>query len=128
MSLPKKDRKVRSKTGKTFPDDNSRLPGTAGFALAIAAALQRQFGETNAAVKMLVALTGANQRAAKNWLSGKNGPSGPNLVDLMRHSEEVLETVLRLAGRVDLVKAKKLGDTRRTLQRMLTLIDEIEGG
>ena len=72
-------------------------------------------------------VTGSNERAVRNWFSAQNGPSGENLIDLIRHSDEVLETVLLMAGRTDLAKAKKLGDTRRKLQEMLTLLDEIEG-
>ncbi|KIM00564.1 hypothetical protein CCC_03166 [Paramagnetospirillum magnetotacticum MS-1] len=75
---------------------------------------------------MVVALTGANARAVRNWFAAKNGPSGENLIDLMRHSDEVLEAVLVMAGRVDLAKVKKLGDARKQLQQMLALIDEIE--
>lgn len=127
MSLPKKDRKIRSKSGKTFPEESGGPSGAGNFPLAIADALRREYGGNTAAVKMVVALTGTNERAAKNWFAAKNAPNGQNLVDLMRHSDEVLETVLLLAGRVDLAKAKKLSDTKRKLQEMLALLDEIEG-
>ena len=46
-------------SGITFP------PG--GFADAIAGALRREYGATHAAVKIVVDLTGANERAVKNW-------------------------------------------------------------
>jgi len=126
MSLSKNDRMIRSDSGKTFPDDDSPLPGVSGFALTVADALRRDFGGTTAAVKMVVALTGANARAVRNWFAAKNGPSGENLVDLMRHSDEVLEAILVMAGRVDLAKVKKLGDAKRQLRQMLALIDSIE--
>ena len=48
---------------------------------------------------MVVQLTGANDRTVRNWFEAKNGPSGELLVALCRHSDEVLDTVLRLAGR-----------------------------
>ncbi|WP_041039218.1 hypothetical protein [Paramagnetospirillum magnetotacticum] len=126
MSLSKNHRKIRPHLGKAFPENDEPLPGAGGFALTIGDALRRQFGGTTAAVKMVVALTGANARAVRNWFAAKNGPSGENLIDLMRHSDEVLEAVLVMAGRVDLAKVKKLGDARKQLQQMLALIDEIE--
>jgi hypothetical protein len=55
-------------SGITFP--SGRFPG------AIAAALHREYGATHAAVKTVVGLTGANERAVKNWFKAKNGPSG----------------------------------------------------
>ena len=125
MSLSKNHRRIRPKSGKTFPDNDGPLPGAGGFALAIGDALRRQFGGTAAAVKTVVALTGANARAVRNWFAAVNGPSGENLIDLMRHSDEVLEAVLIMAGRVDLAKSKKLGDAKEQLQKMLALIDEI---
>jgi hypothetical protein len=127
MSLSKNDRNIQPSYGNSFPDRDGPMPGAGGFALTIADALRRGFGGGRASVKMVVALTGANERAVRNWFSAKNGPSGENLIDLMRHSDDVLETVLLMAGRVDLAKAKKLGDTRLKLQEMLALIDEIEG-
>jgi hypothetical protein len=39
----------------------------------------------------------------------------------------VLETVLTLAGRGELVIAKKLVDARSKLQEMIALIDDLEG-
>lgn len=127
MSLSKSDRKVRSDYGKTFPDQDDAMPGASGFALTIADALRRGFGGSRASVKMVVALTGANERAVRNWFAAKNGPSGENLVDLMRHSDDVLETVLLMAGRVDLAKVKKFGDTQRQLEKMIALLKEIQG-
>ena len=73
-------------------------------------------------------LTRANPRAVRNWFASANGPSGENLVVLMRHSEEVLETVLFLAGRHDLVTARKLAGAREKLREMLEMIDDLERG
>jgi hypothetical protein len=96
------------------------------FAEAIAEALRRQFGDTPAAVKVVVRLTRANERAVKNWFAAKNGPSGENLVTLLRHSDEVLETVLFLCGRHDLVTARKLSGAREKLREMLEMIDQLQ--
>jgi hypothetical protein len=92
----------------------------------IAGALRREFGHTPAAVKVVVRLTHANERAVKNWFHAKNGPSGENLVTLLRHSDEVLQSVLQLAGRQDLIVARKLTGAREKLREMLAMIDELE--
>lgn len=124
MSLSKNDRKIQSDSGKTFPDG---VRGAKGFAQAIAEALHRQYGGTRASVKIVVSLTGSNERAVRNWFAAHNGPNGENLIDLMRHSDEVLIAALLMAGRDDLVKAKTLSDAKLKLQEMLALLAEIEG-
>lgn len=123
MSPTSKDRKIRSETGKNLPDD--RL-GSVPFAQAVAAALREEFGTLPAGVKTVARLAGANERAVKNWFQAKNGPSGELLVALCRHSELVLETVLRLAGRSDLMRIKKLTDFRSRIQEMRALLDDLE--
>jgi len=35
----------------------------------------------------------------RNWFEGKNGPSGENLMALIRYSDAVLAMVLQLSGR-----------------------------
>ena len=96
------------------------------FVEAIAQALRREFGQSPAAVKVVVRLTRANPRAVRNWFAANNGPSGENLVVLLRHSEEVLETVLFLAGRHDLITARKLAGAREKLREMLEMIDDLQ--
>jgi hypothetical protein len=119
MSLTKKDRMNRSISGKTFPQKR--------FADAIATALRREYGGTHAAIKTVVALTGANERAVKNWFDAKNGPSGEFVISLCAHSDEVLETFLLLAGRTEQVKAKKIVDATNRLREILILLDELQG-
>jgi len=128
MSPSKKDRKIQSNSGKDVPQTGSARLGSAGFAAAISNALHREFDGNGSAVKSIAALTDANERAAKNWYEGRNGPSGEFLVLLCRHSDQVLETVLMLCGRSDLLAAKKLVDAKSKLQEMLTLIDQIQTG
>ncbi len=126
MSPTKKDRKLRSDSGRSFPPAEPSRQTEPVFAEAIAEALRRQFGGTPAAVKVVVRLTRANERAVKNWFDARNGPSGENLVSLLRHSDEVLETVLFLAGRHELVTARKLAGAREKLREMLAMIDELQ--
>ncbi|MBO9501656.1 hypothetical protein [Brevundimonas sp. A19_0] len=127
MSPTQKDRKVRSESGRSLLQRPVPEPEPS-FAEAIADALRREFGGTPGAVKKVVRLTRANERAVRNWFEAKNAPSGENLVILMRHSDEVLEAVLRLADRQDLVAARKLSAAREKLQEMLAMIDDIETG
>ncbi|MBN8995396.1 MAG: hypothetical protein J0H94_09225 [Rhizobiales bacterium] len=127
MSRTKKDRKIQPNSGRTFPagGGDGRM-GAGGFAAAIAAALRREYGGTRTAIKTIATLTGANERAVKNWFGGHNGPSGEFLIALCRHSDQVLETVLLLAGRDELVTAKKFADAKGTLRRMIAMLDDME--
>ena len=128
MSFTKKDRTIRSISGISFPAGSGGGPGDKSrFALVIAAALHREYGDTHAAVKTVVALTGANERAVKNWFAAKNGPSGDFVVALCRHSDEVLHTFLLLAGREEQVKAKLVVDAKNKLREILGMLDELQG-
>jgi hypothetical protein len=76
-------------------------------------------------VKTVMAYTGAGERTVKNWFEGKNGPNGENLVELVRHSDEVLEAFLWMADREDILAGKLLVDARDELVEMLEIIDEL---
>jgi hypothetical protein len=102
------------KKGKVFPS-------------AIATGLRKQLGETHQAVKTVMKWTGANERTVKNWLAGANGPSGEHLIHLFRHSDEVFDAFLCLAGREHAVVAKKLVTTREALAGAIELIDKLLG-
>ena len=122
MSFTQNDRNFRSESGKTFPGgagDGARPR----FASVIAAGLKQDFGDTPAAVKTVARLVGANDRAVRNWFEGANGPSGEHLVMLMNHSSAVTRTVLRLAGRADLVQTTLVADARDRVRQILTLLD-----
>lgn len=128
MSLHKNDRKIRSIDGKELPLSGGQSLSGGHFAEVIAAALHRGFGDTRSAVKTVVTLTGANERAVRNWFDAKNGPSGEHLVDLIRHSDEVLEAVLMCCGRQELIAAHRIIDTRRELKEMIGQLDVFLGG
>jgi hypothetical protein len=95
--------------------------------MAIAYALQNQLGTTHQAVKIVMRWTGAGERTVKNWLAGVSGPSGQHLVDLIRHSDDVLEVLLILAERQQIVAAQKLVDVRNKLAETVGQIDELMG-
>lgn len=126
MSSVKKGRNFRPNSGTSLsPDPPDTRLGADGFAKAISEALKKEFNGNASAIKAIVALTHANERAVKNWYEGRNGPSGESLIQLCRHSDAVLETVLLLAGRPYLVTEKKFIDTRTKLSEMIAQLDEL---
>ena len=108
MSRPKNDRKFQSESGKTFQDLD-----TESFVRAIAGALKADFGATPSALKTVAQLTHSNERTVRNWLEGKNGPTG------------VLGTVLELADRRDLGLAVGLTSLRARLIDAVAEIDRL---
>ena len=119
MSLTNNDRKIRSESGKSFPQER--------FASAIAAALHRQYDGLRGGIEIVVELTGANERTVRNWFEAKNGPSGELLVALCRHSDEVLATVLSLAGRVLQVRALNLELAQQRARELCAVLEAIDG-
>src|SRR3954463_2395555 len=118
MSFAKDDRKNQPIHGKSLHSER--------FSDAVARALHREFDQTHSAVKTVVALTGANERAVRNWFEAKNGPNGEFLIALCRHSDQVLETFLLLAGRTDHLRARKIARAKDILQEILGLLSELE--
>ena len=118
MSLTKEDRTSRSESGTIFRSH--------AFARAIAMALHREYDGTRSAIKTVVGLTGANERAVKNWFEARNAPSGEFLIELCRHSDEVLSTFLLLAGRQEQVRARKLTETREKLKDLLEVLATLD--
>jgi hypothetical protein len=68
--------------------------------------------------------TGAGERSAKNWLGGTRGPTGEHLLSLIRHSDEVLNAVLRLTGREAVLPQTSLRQ-RSGLVKIIENIDEL---
>jgi hypothetical protein len=128
MSFRKKGRKVRPVSGRTFPRSSGTVEKSDGYdyTAVIAETLREAFGKTGRSVKTVMAYTGAGERAVKNWFEGKNGPNGENLVELVRHSDEVLEALLSMAGREDILAGKLLVDARDKLAEMLEIIDQLK--
>ena len=130
MSFRKKGRKIRTVSGKTFPKLSDKVSASDGyeFAAVIAETLRETFGGTRMSVKTVMAYTGAGERTVKNWFQGKNGPNGENLVELVRHSDEVLEALLLMAGREDIMAGKLLIDAGDKLVEMLEIINQLQAG
>ena len=82
----------------------------------------------HAGIEVVVQLTGANERTVRNWFDAKNGPSGEFLVALCRHSDEVLATVLKLAGRAVHGRAMKIGLAQRAAHDLCAILDALDEG
>ena len=111
------------KTGRKFPTENERT--VQSYASAIAEILTKELGNSHHAHKTLMRWTGANERTAKNWLSGSNGPSGEHLLKLMRHSDRVFCCVLQLSGRPVVLSSQRLAEVRDSLQATADLLTAV---
>lgn len=127
MSFTKNGRNVQSADGKLFPDGAIAEVSSLAYADILSAALKRQFLGTPCALKSIARVTGANERSVKNWWTGKNGPSGEHLITLAKQSDEVLEAILLMAGRQDILVNKKISDMRRLLSGCIADLDKLAG-
>ena len=122
MSFPNK--------GKFFPKKNrsykvDREQEQSLFVDEIASSLQQSLGNSRVAIKTVVTWTGANEKTVKNWFAGRYGPSGPHLVALVQHSDEILSTFLSMAGREDLMVSTKLKVAEEAIKELLSAIQLI---
>jgi hypothetical protein len=126
MSFPKKGKSFPKK-GKSFPKrvgaggSDFRLDDHA-FAMKIALALKSELKDRNSRAKLVASWTGANERTVKNWVLGRYAPCGRHLVILARHSDQVLNAVLAMADRQDLVLAGRVEDLRRKVSELAAII------
>lgn len=97
------------------------------FPKLIADALHHEWGSTLSSRKIVSRITNANERAVKNWFEARNGPSGENLVELMRHSDAVLDAMLSAAGRQTHLRTLKLDAVERQIRELLALIEQERG-
>ncbi len=126
MSFPKKGKSFPKK-GKSFPkrdgDDgpNFNLDDRT-FAGKIALALKSELKDRNSRAKLVAGWTGANERTAKNWILGRYAPCGRHLVALAQHSDQVLNAILSMADRQDLLLAQKVEDLRRKVFELAAMM------
>ncbi|MGD9471728.1 MAG: hypothetical protein AB7G24_09340 [Novosphingobium sp.] len=113
-----------SKKGSSFPIGRNTLTD-AEFAQVIASALKIEFGSTRHGAKTIMQWTGVSQRTAKNWLSGKNAPSGAHLIMLARESNAVLKAMMLMAERPAMSLGATLISLRRLLSEALAALDEV---
>jgi hypothetical protein len=128
MSFPKK--------GKSFPKKGKSFPKRGGdgssdfslddhaFAMKIGSALRAELKDRSSRAKLVVGWTGANERTVKNWISGRYAPCGRHLVILAQHSDQVLNAILSMADREDLLLAGKVQDLRGKVLELAALIGD----
>jgi hypothetical protein len=128
MSFPKK--------GKSFPKKGKSFPKRGGdgssdfslddhaFAMKIGSALRAELKDRSSRAKLVVGWTGANERTVKNWISGRYAPCGRHLVILAQHSDQVLNAILSMADRQELLLAGKVQDLRGKVLELAALIGE----
>jgi hypothetical protein len=128
MSFPKKGKSFPKK-GKSFPkrggdgSSNFSLDDHA-FAMKIALALKSELKDRNSRAKLVASWTGANERTVKNWILGRYAPCGRHLVILAQHSDQVLNAVLSMADRQDLLLAARVEDLKRKVFELAAIIGE----
>jgi hypothetical protein len=88
----------------------------------IALALKSELKDRNSRAKLIAGWTGANERTVKNWILGRYAPCGRHLVGLARHSDQVLNAILLMADRQDLLLARKVEDLRRRVLELAALM------
>lgn len=105
MSVAKKD--------QVFPGGTKPISDTE-LAIIVAAALRRDFGNANSAVKRIGKATNVNLRAIKNWYEARNTPSSGHLLLLARVSPSIFKFVLEQIGGISPSEASpppKQGDS-----------------
>ena len=110
------------KTGRKIP---ARAEQSPDYASSIAEALRAELGSSHQAIKTLMRWTGANERTAKNWLSGANVPSGEHLLEIIGHSDLVFECVMQLIDRKIVLSHRKLEELHDALRFTAGLLSEM---
>lgn len=95
------------------------------YRAAIAAALRKELGRSRGATKTVMQWTNASERSVKNWFAGSKGPSGENLIMLVRHSDAVWIAMAGLFGRQNRVPDDKLLAVRGKLDDAIRSLDRI---
>jgi hypothetical protein len=108
-------------TGSDFSNDDQ------AFAQKIATALKSELKDRNSRAKLVAGWTGANERTVKNWILGRYAPSGRHLVTLAQHSDQVLSTILIMAGRKNLLIARKIDDLRQKVFELADVMGKSDG-
>ncbi len=112
------------KKGSSFPIGRAALT-EAEFAQVIASALKVEFGLSRNGTKIITQWTGVSQRTAKNWLGGKNAPSGVHLMMLARESNAVLKAMMLMAERPEMSLGASLLSLKRLLSETMAALDQM---
>jgi hypothetical protein len=122
-----------AKKGKFFPpsrdDTGAGEPETSrDFVEEVSRALWCARRNGGPSVKQVAIWTGASEKTVKNWFAGRYGPNGAHLVELARHSDDVLGVFLALAGREHLMAAMKLEASVDAIADLLAAVRRLGDG
>ena len=109
--------------GRKLPDEEDPCIRRITYAAELGTALRRGMTLRRSGAKRVMRWTDAGERTVKAWRSGMSIPRGDHLIDLMRHSDEVFETVLRLSHRSNEAVAD-VSDWRDRLVAIVTSMDD----
>ncbi len=123
MSVPPKGNSLPN-SGKELHPASRRRRRMSTYSVAVSEALKIEFNASSHAAKKLTKWTDASERTVKGWLSGTNGPSGEYLVELLAKSDEVWDSLRRLAKRPS-IEERHLVALKASLEVALASIDEI---
>ena len=115
------------KEGNSFHRECEGRVSASEYRQAISTALPQELGGAGQAAKATMRWTGASERTAKNWISGSYGPTAEHLIELMRHSDTVLNVVLGLSGRPEAMTMERIQAARDELADVLEELDLLCG-
>ena len=98
------------------------------YARAVSEVLAAELKGSHCAIKTVANWTGASERTAKNWLSGRRGPNGQHLIALLGRSDALLQLVLDLAGRGTVIEVRRLETLEDSLVQAIGTIDSLRQG
>ncbi|MDX8347022.1 XRE family transcriptional regulator [Cognatiyoonia sp. IB215446] len=115
------------KKGNSFHRECDGRVSASEYRQAISAALTQELGGAGRAAKAAMRWTGASERTVKNWISGSYGPTAEHMIELMRHSDTILNVVLGLAGRQEAMTTERIRAARDELAEVLEKLDLLCG-
>lgn len=125
--MPTKKGNLLHSKGKKLPFAEVAAHARIGYARAIAEALRSDTVADGVSAKVIMRWTGASERAVKNWISGRRGPSGEHLIALLQRSDAVWQAVQRLAGRREDQSAEALETARHHLAEAERVLAKFSG-
>lgn len=87
---------MTNSSSQTYPRTQTATIDTSDVAQRISAALRRQFGDLRHATKVVAAQIGADPRALKNWLYGRNAPQLADALKLAIECDEVAAEIMKI--------------------------------
>lgn len=115
-----------------LPNSGSKVPrasdhlSEAELGQRLGEALREELGSSARSTKTIMRWTGASDRSARKWMHGEGAPSGAHLIDLAKGSDRVMELLLELTGRTDLLVAEDVHAVEVALARATGAIEALK--